>query len=63
MKRVLFLLIILVIGGISMTFGANSIEYELKSPNGVIEIKINVGDEIMYSVRHGNSVIIDNSQN
>ena len=62
MKRVLFLLIILVIGGISMTFGANNIEYELKSPNGVIEIKINVGDEIMYSVRHGNTVIIDDSQ-
>ena len=53
-----------------MTYGANrmnrsnrsdNIEYELKSPNGMIIINISIGDEIMYSVKHGNTVIIENS--
>ena len=47
-----------------MTYGANKsndIEYELKSPDGKIEIKINIGDKVNYSVKHGNTTIIKNS--
>ena len=64
MKRVLFLLLILVISGINMIYGANksnSKEYELKSPNGKIEVTISIGDEAKYSVMHESTVIIEDS--
>ena len=64
MKRVLFLLLILVISGINMIYGANksnSKEYELKSPNGKIEVTISIGDEVKYSVMHESTVIIEDS--
>ena len=62
-KLIVFLMIIL--GVINSVKGINGIkgvnEYELKSPNGKIEVKINVGDEVRYSVRHDNTVIINES--
>ena len=62
MKKLVFLLA--VICGINMIYGANKsniIEYELKSPNKKIEIKISIGNEVTYSVKHGSTVILDNS--
>ncbi len=62
MKKLVFLLAVFC--GVNMTYGANKsniVEYELKSPNKKIEIKISVGNEVNYSVKHGNTVIIDNS--
>lgn len=71
MKKLVFLLA--VICGINMTYGANRtnmsnrsnksnyIEYELKSPNEMIIINISIGNGIMYSVMHGNTVIIKDS--
>ena len=59
-KIVLFLALILGIGGFSKVYGGND-KYELMSPNGVISITINVGNEVKYSVKHGNTVVIKNS--
>ena len=62
MKKLFFLLAVIL--GINMTYGANksnTIEYEVKSPDGKIEMTISVGDEVKYSVKHENTVIIENS--
>ena len=63
MKKLVFLLA--VICGINMTYGANkseNIDYNLKSPDGKIEMTISVGDVIKYSVMHENTVIIKDSE-
>lgn len=67
MKKLAFLFAILIgISGIGNAFsGVNGIkqykEYELKSPNGMIKMSISVGNEVKYSVRHGNTTIIKGS--
>ena len=64
MKKFIVCLMI-VLGIINSVKGVNGIkdvnEYELKSPNEKIIINISVGDEIMYSVKHGNTTIIKDS--
>ena len=62
MKRLLTLLFILgfiKIGGIGWIYGNN---YEVKSPDGKICVTVNVGDEVKYSVKHDNTVIINESE-
>ena len=62
MKRLLTLLFILgfiKIGGIGRIYGNN---YEVKSPDGKICVTVNVGDEVKYSVKHDNTVIINESE-
>jgi len=67
MKKLAFLFAILIgISGIGNAFsGVNGIkqykEYELKSPNGMIKMSISVGNDVKYSVRHGNTTIIKGS--
>lgn len=60
-KLVLFLAAVI---GINLAYGANAAkntEYNLKSPDGKIEITISVGDEVVYSVKHENTTIINDS--
>lgn len=59
-KLVLLLAVIFGIGGMSCIYGKNKI-YELKSPNGNIEVTVNVGKEVKYSVKHNNTVVITDS--
>ena len=62
MKKLVFLLALFC--GVNMTYGANKsnfVEYELMSPNKKIEIKISIGNEVTYSVKHENTVIIKDS--
>ena len=59
MKKIVLLLAVLI--GISGISSINGAEYDLRSPNGKIEIKISVGDEVRYSVKHENTVIIKDS--
>ena len=56
MKKIVVLLAIIL--GISNIYGQN---YELKSPDGKIAVKVNVGDEVKYSVMHENTVVINDS--
>lgn len=51
-KSAVFLMFFIGISG--MIFAKNGIKtYELKSPDQVISVSISVGDEVQYSVRHG----------
>ena len=59
-KLVLVLAIIFGISGINSVFGKSKV-YELKSPNGNIVVTISVGNDVKYSVKHGNTVVIENS--
>ena len=62
MKKLVFLLALFC--GVNMTYGANKsnfVEYELMSPNKKIEIKISIGNEVTYSVKQENTVIIKDS--
>ena len=67
MKKLVFLLAVIlgIINSVSGVRSFNGIrefrEYELKSPNGIISMTISVGDEVKYSVKHGNTVIIKGS--
>ena len=59
MKKLLILLLIL---GIGRIYGiSNNSNYELKSPDGKICVTVSVGDEVKYSVRHDNTLIINDS--
>ena len=63
-KLVVFLLV--VFGVINGVKGFNGIKeyknFELKSPNGMISVNISVGDKVMYSVKHDNTLIIKGSE-
>lgn len=59
-KLVLLLAVIFGISGMSCIYGKSKI-YELKSPNGNIEVTVSVGKEVNYSVKHKNTVVIANS--
>ena len=64
MKRIAFLvaLVLGIIGICKANMGVREFkEYELKSPNGVIKINISIGNDVKYSVRHVNTVVIKNS--
>lgn len=56
MKKIVLIIAILL--GIGNIYGQN---YELKSPDGKIAVKVNVGDEVKYSVMHENTVVINDS--
>ena len=58
MKKLLVLLLILGLFGISGIYGQS---YELRSPDGKICVTVNVGDVVMYKVMHGKTVVIDES--
>ena len=63
MKKLVILLAFLIgISGISIN-GMNKLtDYQLKSPDGKIEIRISIGNEVKYSVKHEETVIIEDSE-
>ena len=54
MKKTLFLLVVLMIGG---TLSAQK-QYNLQSPDNDITVTIEVGDQITYAVAHGNTCVL-----
>ena len=60
MKKLFVFMIILGIGKISGICKNN--DYEVKSPNGKICVTVKVGDEVRYSVKHENTLIINDSE-
>ena len=63
MKKLGFLLMIVFgIIGINRIYGNNEDNYVLKSPNGKIEVTISVDGGVKYSVKHENTVIVEDSE-
>ena len=58
-KLVLIIAIALGTFGINGVFGQKA--YDLKSPDGKIELTVSVGDAVVYSVKHDNTVVINES--
>ena len=59
MKKIVLLLAVLF--GISSIYAKND-DYELKSPDGKIAVKVSVGDDVKYSVMHESTVVIEDSE-
>lgn len=63
MKKLGFLLMIVFgIIGINRIYGNNEDNHVLKSPNGKIEVTISVDGGVKYSVKHENTVIVEDSE-
>ena len=54
MKKTLFLLVALMVGGI---LSAQK-QYNLQSPDNDITVTIEVGEQITYAVAHGNTCVL-----
>ena len=62
-KLVILLAILFSLSGVSEVFGKKNVEYyNLKSPDGKIEMSISIGDKVKYSVMHKNTVVIEDSE-